>query len=156
MYRKSNFSVKFLTASLFVLFAFDFTNAARANATATPEQTVKSFYTWYLGELNGERNPFKQKQKMLGFVSRRLGKWIYSKDYSEYGADYFISAQDFDGNWTPFVSKAAVSGNKASLKLVLDAPKGKKANWKQNLTVKMIKENGVWKIDEVINPDLTN
>ncbi len=131
--------------------------ATTAKAADTPEQTAKSFYKWYLKELFTEGgNPIKQKGTVLKSVSKRLGKWIYSPAYEEYGADYMIDAQDFDNNWDVTTTKAVVKGNTATLKVMLAPPKGKKSDFNQTLAIKMIKENGVWKIDRVNNRSLTN
>ncbi len=56
---------------------------------------------------------------------KRLGKWIYSPAYQEYGADYMIDAQDWDENWNVTTSKAVITKNTATLKVFLAAPKGK-------------------------------
>jgi hypothetical protein len=128
-------------------------NAAVVKIDDTPEQAAKSFYTWYLRELNRENIRIDKKQ-MLKYVSKRLGKWYVSPAYEGYGADYFIDAQDFDENWQPTTTKAVVKGNIATLKVMLAPPKGKKSNFNQTLAVKMVLENGAWKIDSVNNRKL--
>ncbi|MDQ6786071.1 MAG: YbjP/YqhG family protein [Acidobacteriota bacterium] len=133
-------------AILFLILGnFGVTNAA----AQTPEQTAESFYKWYLHELSGNREPTKERQTMLKFVSKRLDKWIHSKAYSDYGADYFLDAQNYDEHWMVNVSNVKVQGNNAALKVLLALPKAKKSDWKQTLAIKLIKENGVWKIDKV-------
>ena len=109
-------------------------------AAETPEQVVQNFYKWYLRELNREGgNPIDQKQTINKFVSKRLSKQIYAWIATEeYDADYFIDAQDFDENWAATVSKAAIKGDTATLKVLLAAPKGKKSLFKKNLTIKLI------------------
>lgn len=129
----------------------DFTGV---QAAQTPEQATTQFYQWYLHELNRNKDPrSRQKTKLLGYLSKRLGKWIYSIPDEEYGADYFISAQDFDEKWVVNVSKAKVVGNKASLKVLLARPKGEKSPFKRNLAIQLIKENGAWKIDKISDLD---
>lgn len=125
-------------------------NFAQA-ADDTPEQTAKTFYVWYLKELNREGgNPIDNKQTLAKYVSRRLIKQIDAwRKAEEYDADYFIDAQDFDEKWQVTTTKAAVTGNRATLKVTLAAPKAKASDWKQTLTVKLIKEGGAWKIDKV-------
>lgn len=120
-----------------------------------PETAAKDFYKWYIAGLNAENYAIeKQKPKMLKAVSTRLGKWLYSKDYEEYGADYFLDAQDWDKNWENNIgtSKAVVKGNAATLKLTLTSPP-ESEGWtgKYVLTLKLLKENGAWKIDKVNN-----
>ena len=121
----------------------------------TPEETAKDFYKWYLTELNNERYPInRQKSEVLKRVSKRLGRWLYSPAYEEFGADYFLDAQDWDENWAKGVttSKAAVRGNVATVKVSLAAPKGTNTNFDaHSVTVKLVKEGEAWKIDRVNN-----
>jgi len=127
-----------------------FTSASYAQSASAPEKAAKDFYKWYLHELNADRFPISnQKPQMLKMISRRLGKWIYSKAYEEYGADYFIDAQDWDENWENGIktSKAAVKGNTATLKVNFISKQEGFGNYALN--VKLVKETGVWKIDRV-------
>lgn len=123
--------------------------------TETPEQTAKDFYKWYLTELNNERYPInRQKSEILKRVSKRLGRWLYSPAYEEFGADYFLDAQDWDENWAKGIttSKAIIKGNNATVKVSLTAPKGmNKGFGARSLNVKLVKEGGTWKIDRVNN-----
>ncbi len=128
--------------------------ATAAKAADTPEQTAKSFYQWYLKEINANKSPRDKKDIFQKSVSKRLSKWIYSPAYEEYGADYFIDAQDLDENWQVTTTKAVIKGNNATLKVLLAAPKGKKILFKQTLRIKMVKEGGAWKIDSVNNREL--
>ncbi|MGI8639032.1 MAG: DUF3828 domain-containing protein [Pyrinomonadaceae bacterium] len=146
---------KYQRIGLILLALFVFAGATSAQSADTPEQSARNFYKWYLREMNNQGNPTDQKQKMLKSVSKRLGKWIYSPVYQEYGADYFIDAQDFDENWDVMTSKAVIKGSTATLKVFLAPPKGKKSNFNQTLALKLIKENGAWKIDSVNNRKLT-
>ena len=155
MFNKNFFNTKLLRVSLLLLFVLAGVDSAFAKNAPTPEQAAQNFYKWYLRELNASKNPFDQKQKMLQSVSKRLRKWIYSKAYEEYGADYFIDAQDFDNKWSVTTSKAVIKENNATLKVTLATPNAKKSDWKQTLLVKMVKENGVWKIDSVNERKLT-
>ena len=149
MFNKMFFNTKLLSASLLILFVLAGASSAFAQEAEMPEQTAQNFYKWYLRELNASKNPFDQKQKMLESVSKRLSKWIYSKSYSEYGADYFLDAQNYDEKWIVTTSKAVITGNTANLKVTLAPPNAKKSDWKQTLLIKLIKENGAWKIDSV-------
>lgn len=132
-------------------------NFSQAQAAQTPEQVATEFYKWYLSQLNRDRDPRTQeKQKVLKYLSRRAGKWLYSIPPGEYGADYFIDAQDFDEEWqqTVSASKAIVKGNNASLTITLGVFKdGRKYQGigKHVLRLKMVKEGGAWKIDRINN-----
>ncbi len=151
---RSKITLKKLGFAL-LLFVLGSAGATAAKAADTPEQTAKSFYQWYLKEINANKSPRDKKDIFQKSVSKRLSKWIYSPAYEEYGADYFIDAQDLDENWQVTTTKAVIKGNNATLKVLLAAPKGKKSLFKQTLRIKMVKEGGAWKIDSVNNRELS-
>ena len=137
-----------------LILALAFAGGAYAQTQETPEAVVKSFYKWYLTELGAERNPRNNRQIVLKASSRRLGKWYFSPAYSEWGADYFLNAQDFDEHWAKnlTVSKAVARGNTATTKLTLAVPKTNYGPaYKRVINVKLVKESGLWKIDTVDN-----
>ncbi len=138
-----------------LLFVTGSVGASIAKAADTPEQRAKSFYEWYLKGIIANKNPRDEKIMFQKSVSKRLSRWVYSPAYEEYGADYFIDAQDFDENWKVATTKAVIKGNKATLKVLLAAPKGKKSLFKQTLAIKMVKEGGIWRIDSVNNRELS-
>lgn len=139
-----------------VLFFIGSVGAVMAQASDTPEQAAKSFYQWYTAELSREGgNPIRERKTVLRSVSKRLGKWIYSPAYSEYGADYIIDAQDFDDSWQVSTTKAVIKGNTATLKVLLKSTRPKNEGFSRTLPVKMVKENGEWKIDSVNNRTLS-
>jgi hypothetical protein len=122
--------------------------AARAQANG-PEAATLGFYHWYLGELNANRFPIdKNRTEMRKRVSARLAKWLFSPAYSDYGADYFIDAQDLDAAWakTVTVTGGTVKGNTATA--VVTFPKSKFFPRKV-MTVSLVREGGAWKIDKV-------
>jgi hypothetical protein len=138
----------------FALFLFLVANigSAFAQTANTPESAAKNFYQWYVQELSREGgNPIRQKKTMLKSVSKQLGNFIYSPSYQEYGADYIIDAQDFDDSWRVTTTKAVVRGNTATLKVLLKSTRPKNQGFSQTLPLKMVKENGEWKIDRVNN-----
>lgn len=124
-----------------------------------PDAVAKDFYRWYLTELNLERNPIRQnKTRMLEFISPRLGRWVYSTAYSEYGADYFIDAQDWDQTWVNGISatRPVIKGNVATLRILLEPPKGVFSGFgRRTLPIKLVKDGGEWKIDMINNRKLT-
>lgn len=138
----------FLVFALLALFGTHNIHAAQ-----TPEQTARSFYQWYLVELDAERYPIdRQRTKMRSKVSKRLGKWLYSKAYEDYGADYIIQAQDWDSGWKDniAVSKASIKGNTARLTVTLSGKLPDSPDMYHNrLRITLLKEGGVWKIDRV-------
>jgi len=123
--------------------------AAGALAQATPERAAQDFYRWYITELNADRYPIqRQKTAVRPKVSARLGKWLYSKAYEEYGADYFLDAQDWDPKWakTATAKKNSQKGNTATV--TLDFGPSEFMNG-HKVRVTMLKEGGTWKIDRV-------
>lgn len=149
------FSTKLLALSAIVIIAFFASASAETTFSATPEQTAVEFYRWYVDSLNRNREPkTRQKQKLLTFLSKRYGKWVYSIPDEEYDADVFISAQDYDEDWVNAIStsKATIKGNVARLDVILGVYKnGKRTKGigKHVLHLKMVKENGAWKIDDI-------
>jgi uncharacterized protein YozE (UPF0346 family) len=151
--------MKKLFLFVLVIAAFSLFFSSSAEAQTTPEQAGKTFYQWYLGQLNAQREPIRDnKKQMLAKVSQRLGRWLYSNAYEEYGADYLIDAQDFDENWAKNVAVTRVSlhGKKATVKVILSVPKGTASGFSTHtLTVRLVSETGAWKIDSVNNRALT-
>lgn len=140
-------------------FGFAFLLAVLLSGTAlaqskTPETSAKEFYKWYLTELNATREPRDNKMEMPKYVSKRLYKWLSSEAYVEYGADYIIDGQDYNEDWVKGITttKAVIKGNTATFKIMLTPPKGSQnVDWKHTLSLKLVKENGIWKIDSVNN-----
>jgi len=137
----------FCTLIVLVLAGFCF------GQVGTPDQTAKTFYKWYMHELNAERNPTDEKAKLRQFVSARLAKWLGSKAYEDYGADYFIDAQDWGRDWENNIqiSKVVVTGNSATLRIKLIQPRSGPTPEMGDkiLDLKLLKEAGAWKIDRV-------
>ncbi len=145
---------RLVSFALFI-FLFGSLGATAAKAADTPEETAKSFYAWYLKRIISNKSPRDDKATFQKFVSKRLSRWYYSPAYEEYGADYFIDAQDLDERWQVTTGKALIKGNTATVKVKLAAPKAGKNDWAKNLIVKLVKEGGAWKIDSVNNQKLT-
>jgi hypothetical protein len=141
-----------------ILFAVALNISAGAQVK-TPDAVAKDFYKWYLTELNAEHEPILQnKKRMLEFVSARLGRWIYSPVYEQYGADYFIDAQDYEHSWANGISatKPVIKGSTATLRIQMDPAKGVHSGFgRRVLPIKLVKEGGVWKIDMINNRKLT-
>jgi len=127
-------------------------STTNASAQSTPEQTLTTFYKWYLHELVSGRTPRPTSAKVNAVISTRLRSWFRSKEGREWDADYFIDAQDFDPKWETQIetTKAEISGNKADIRVVL-GPRVKAVNSMSphTLRIKMVKEQGGWKIDHI-------
>ena len=143
--------MKIIPVLLIVLFF----HADVFSQTSSPEQTAKDFYKWYLTELNAERHPIQQnKRLMLQKISARLGKWLYSKAYEEYGADYILDAQDYERTWVSGISAApaATKGNVSNVKLTFTPKRGTYSGFGvRTMPIRLVREGGVWKIDMVNN-----
>ena len=142
---------KFTKITLVLFFIGASVGAVAAQKAATPEQQAKNFYEWYVRELNREgSDPADDKSEIPKYVTKRLIREIERmRNAQEYDADYYTNAQDSDESWRVSTSKAAVAGNTATLKVALKSTKPKNEGFSLNLTVKMIKESGVWKINSV-------
>ena len=136
-------------AALFIV-AATLIFASAVSAQTTPDARVRSFYAWYLHELNGEHDPISNNKVLKQHLTARYAGTIARALKREGGidADPFIDAQDFDPLWEKnlSVSKAAISGVKATTTVTL---KGGPNFGTKRLKVGLRKEGGVWKIDSV-------
>ena len=148
--------MKLLLSAFLLFFALHISVVGQVKS---PDAVAKDFYKWYLTELNAEREPIRQhKTRMLSSISTRLGRWVYSPAYSEYGADYFIDAQDWEKSWVNGISSSrpVIKGTTATLRIQFDPAKGVFSGFgRRTLPIKLVKERGVWKIDRVNNRALT-
>ncbi len=141
-----NFAAAFL-----MIFAFGILFPAQAQEK-TPQQVTEDFYKWYIGELNADKNPIDDKQTINKYVSKRLVKWLYSKDFEEYGADYFLDAQDWANDWVNNIKAAegTMKGRVSTLEVTFKTTvEDEAAMGDRSLKIKLINENGAWKIDRV-------
>jgi hypothetical protein len=139
---KRNFMLAFvLVASVLPLRA--------SESTATPEQSIRSFYHWYVTALIANREPLKERAEMSRFATNRLLKEIDRKQKSAdgLGSDYFVNAQDFDNRWAKniTVSDVKVTGNSATAEVRLVG----KGEMRRRLSVWLVKDDASWKIDKV-------
>jgi hypothetical protein len=138
-----------ITALLLILIGLPGSTFAQAKSEAgSPEVVVKNFYAWYIGVLNKNATPFKQRAKIKQFVSARLIAEIdRMMKRGEYDADYFINAQDWDNAWAKNikVSDVAVNKGKANAAVFLDG----ESDFDNKLKLSLVREQGSWKIDTV-------
>ena len=120
---------------------------------ATPEESIRSFYGWYVRALVANRDPMRQRAEMKRFATDRLLKEIdkMKKGPEGLNGDYFLDAQDFDEQWAKkiSVSNVKIEGAKATTHVLLDGPEG----MRKKLVVQLIHEAGSWKIDKVQGRD---
>ena len=139
------------TNLIFVIFSILFFTAL-GWAQASPEDTLRSFYKWYLHTVVTNHPPTRTSAKVSAASSARLRSWFRSRTGREWDADYFIDAQDYDDDWATniAVSKANISGNRADVTVTLGPTKSAaNAIGQRELKIKMVKESGGWKIDRV-------
>jgi hypothetical protein len=148
--------MKLLLSAFLLLVALHISTFGQAKS---PDAVAKDFYKWYLTELNAEREPIRQNRtRMKSFISKRLSRWVYSPSYSEYGADYFIDAQDWEQSWVNGISatRPVLKGSTATVRVQFDPAKGVASGFgRRILPIKMVKEGGVWKIDTINDRTLT-
>jgi hypothetical protein len=122
-------------------------------AGGTPEESIRSFYSWYVTELVANRDPMKQRTEMKRFATDRLLKQIdkMKKGPDGLNGDYFLDAQDFDEQWAKkiSVSNVKIEGAKATAHVLLDGPEG----MRKKLVVQLVNDAGAWKIDKVQGRD---
>ena len=118
--------------------------------SATPDVRARSFYTWYLHELNANRNPIENSTGLRRYLTTRMANAIRRALNRENGidADIFVDGQDWDPLWEKNVtaSKAVITGTRAAVSVTL---KGGEALGTKRLKIGLKKEGGVWKIDSV-------
>ena len=134
------------SAILLALIAFA-SIPVRAQQPATPEDTERGFYSWYLHQLSQQNsNPLKQKTTALKYLTPQLyanaPRLIRRMD-----ADIFICAQDWDTGWEKnfTVSTPQIKNNSATETVTL--PSGETDKIKIDLT--LIKTASGWRINKV-------
>jgi hypothetical protein len=121
--------------------------SGRAQRTATPQDLVRNFYSWYLHQLSRESaEPLKQKTTALRYLTPQL----YAnapKLTRRMDADIFICAQDWDKDWEKnfSVTTPQIKNNSATATVTL--PSGETDKIKINMT--LIKTTAGWRINKV-------
>ena len=113
-----------------------------------PADVVRRFYTWYVYELKTGAKPLEQQRPELKkFVTERLLRRIDSARKSGLSRDPFLNAEQIDPDWAKNVAVGNIFvGRIARLSVALT---GHRFGDRQ-LELKLVQENGGWKIDEVI------
>ena len=119
-----------------------------------PAEAVRNFYAWYVHEVaNGSRPLEKERQEMRKFVTDRLLNRIDKMPNGPGGldGDFFLNAQEIGPEWgrNIAVSNYYVGRTMSKLGVILT---GRKLGDRQ-FEVKMLFQEGTWKIDEVKSSD---
>jgi hypothetical protein len=124
-----------------------------AEPAATPEDSIRNFYRWYVTNLVANRDPMKQRGELKRYATERLLKEIDKMEKGPDGldGDYFVDAQDFDPLWAKRISISDVQtrGDKSKAHVLLDGSKG----MQRKLLVHLVKDAGTWKVDKVKGRD---
>lgn len=139
--------------ALLTLLTLSASSVVSAQSSATPEQVVQRFYSWYLHALNQNEDPLeKQKGELSKYVTQRLLRSLNRALRRPDGidADFFIDAQDWDEAWEKNISTSGVviRGTQATVNAIL---KGGPTFGNKRLKLLLRKEGGAWKIDGVNN-----
>ena len=119
-----------------------------------PGGAVRNFYAWYVHEVaNGSRPLEKERQEMRKFVTDRLLNRIDKMPKGPGGldGDFFLNTQEVDPEWEKniAVSNNYVGRTMSKLGVILT---DRKLGDRQ-IEVKMLFQEGTWKIDEVKSSD---
>lgn len=148
--------MKQILLSAFALLAFCLTVSAQITDNE-PKQVVEDFYSkiWFNPDSGKEYEIYDKSEKIKEYISVNLFKKL-QKLYKTADGDYFLN---WSGDYAPGsikivkISDAAVTGNKAavtaSFNIPNSAPKpGEGEYFSQTMKISLVKEKGVWKIDE--------
>ena len=137
-----------VTALLVLMLSVAFLSTpTRAQHTATPEDVVRGFYSWYLHQLSLENvNPLKQKTTALKYLTPQLyanaPRLIRRMD-----ADIFICAQDWDKGWEKNFTVSTPQIKNTSATTTVTLPSGETDRVKIDAT--LIKRASGWRINKV-------
>ncbi|MBS7559217.1 MULTISPECIES: DUF3828 domain-containing protein [Pseudomonas] len=127
-------------------------SVALADCASSPKPATQAFYSWYLQTFSEDKDPLTDNvPEMKKYVSdsliAKIKKQMASPDGLE--EDYFLKAQDYMDEWLTQikVSEPQIQGSSAKEQVTL----GSTPDTTQIVDVRMIKDKGCWKIDEVLS-----
>jgi hypothetical protein len=133
-----------------VLLAITVTPAPAIWPEKNPAVAVRNFYRWYVGEVaSGTRPLEKERELMRKFVTDRLLNRIDKMPKGPDGldGDFFLNGQEIDPEWGKNIAVGNTYIGKTTSKLSVILT-GRKVGDRQ-FEVKMLFQQGAWKIDEV-------
>lgn len=138
--------------SLLFVAAFFHHSAAFADCASSPKSVAEAFYNGYLQSFSDEKDPMtddiaQMKQYVSDELIGKIKKQMASPDGLE--EDYFIKAQDYMEEWLTHikVSEPLVQGASAREQVTL----GNTPDTTQVVDVMLVKNNGCWKINDVLS-----
>lgn len=111
-------------------------------AEKDPALSVQAFYSWYVRELLSGTNPLqKQRAQVRQFATERFLANASS------GRDPFLNTREVDPDWARDIAigNSYVGKTMSKLHVILS---GHKAGDRE-FDLKLVVENGIWKIDEI-------
>ncbi|PYJ40513.1 MAG: hypothetical protein DME86_11970 [Verrucomicrobia bacterium] len=125
------------------------TTSRAYSAASTPADTVRMFYNWYVHEvLNGAKPINQERTEIRKFVTERLLTEIDNRHKSAGGVelDPFFNTREIDPEWGKNVAIGNLYvGRIARLNVILTG----RQRGDREFKIKLVQENGAWKIDEV-------
>ena len=134
-----------------------------SQASASPEEAVRSFYKWYLHALyeSPKADPLKEHKSDVekDVTARLLQKLANSRRTStvrkgpDVDTEYFFQTLDLNSEWEQniTVSGPTIKGATAVVHVSLSGtdPESKRPEIEKDLKVVLRQESGLWKIDDV-------
>lgn len=117
--------------------------------TADPEGTIRNLYGWYVRELKNNVNPLTERRTELKqFLSERMFTSIDNLRLSNgFDGTALLDPQQFDQNWHSQIAIEQIKtrGGTATARVTLTG----RLLGRQIFNVALIKEDGLWKVDDV-------
>lgn len=127
---------------------------AEDEASKSPEELVKDFYEWYIGntnfrlyqafQLNIKPIDLEELVKKSPFIS---SAYTQNMEKKEEMYERVLCTTDTEFNVVKEYGKADISGDDAEMEIKRGYTKGTKF---ENINIKLKKEKGQWKIDDVV------
>ena len=134
--------------TLYFAFVVSLLIASQAyGAGSTPADAVRTFYGWYVHEVTNGAKPLNQEHaKLRKFVTERLLTEIETARKRAEDSDPFLNAREADPEWGKNVAVGNIYvGRIARLSVILTGHR----LGDREFELKLVQENGAWKIDEI-------
>lgn len=132
----------------FVILTASLTSVIAQDEEISPRIRVMTFYKWYLHWTNEKHDLTKNKVAMENYFSAQFNGRIYSQEGQSAGRNLFVDGQQWSDAWAKNikVGEAAITGDKASINVILNAPPDGPV---KTMQISLVREGGDWKIDRI-------
>ena len=135
---------------VFIVCAIVSLSSSGCVGTPGPEETIRNLYGWYVRELKNNVNPLTERRMELKqFLSERMLTSIDNLRISSNGFDgnVLLDPQQFDQDWHSQIAIEQIKtrGGTATARVTLTG----RLLGKQIFNVALIKEDSLWKVDDV-------